>query len=112
MQGKFKELKVPNGPTLKYKLPKDLGNERQWFRTRFYLDQLENTQKLKKSRLPILGLQNMVCLDYDKKDYPTGWTADRLKNALELHSSPSQSAETSKPSSYWTEQFQATSTPS
>lgn len=84
MQGKFKELKVPNGPTLKYKLPKDLGNEKQWFRTRFYLDQLENTQKLKKSRLPILGLQNMVCLDYDKKDYPTGWTSDRLKNALEF----------------------------
>lgn len=83
MQGNFKELKVPNGPTLKYKLPKDLGNQSQWFRTRFYLDQLENTTKLKKNRLPILGLQNMVCLDYDKKDYPTGWTADRLKNALE-----------------------------
>lgn len=83
MQGKFRELKVPNGPTLKYKLPKDLGNQSQWFRTRFYLDQLENTNKLKKNRLPILGLQNMVCLDYDKKDYPTGWTSDRLKNALE-----------------------------
>lgn len=84
MTNKFRELKVPNGPTLKYKLPKDLGNETQWFRTRFFDDQLTNTAKLKKNRLPILGLQNMLCLDFDKKDYPTGWTQDRLYNALEL----------------------------
>jgi DNA-binding Lrp family transcriptional regulator len=80
----FKELKVPNGPTLKYKLPRDLGNQTQWFRTRFYDKQLENTTELSKARLPILGLQNMVCLDFDVKDYPTGWTQDRLHNALEL----------------------------
>lgn len=80
----FKELKVPNGPTLKYKLPRDLGNQTQWFRSRFYEDQLTNTLQLSKSRLPILGLQNMLCLDFDAKDYPTGWTQDRLHNALEL----------------------------
>jgi DNA-binding transcriptional regulator YhcF (GntR family) len=80
----FKELKVPNGPTLKYKLPRDLGNQTQWFRTRFYDKQLENTTELSKARLPILGLQHMVCLDFDVKDYPTGWTQDRLHNALEL----------------------------
>jgi predicted transcriptional regulator len=84
MTNNYRELKVPNGPTLRYKLPKDLGNETQWFRTRFFQDQLTNTAKLKKNRLPILGLQNMLCLDFDKKDYPTGWTQDRLHNALEL----------------------------
>lgn len=80
----FKELKVPNGPTLKYKLPKDFGNQNQWFRTRFYDEQLNNTAKLQKNRLPILGLQNMVCLDFDPKDYPPGWTQSRLQNALEF----------------------------
>jgi len=80
----FKELKVPNGPTLKYKLPRDLGNQTQWFRTRFYNDQLNNTARLQKNRLPILGLQNMLCLDFDAKDYPAGWTAQRLQNALEF----------------------------
>lgn len=80
----FKELKVPNGPTLKYKLPRDLGNQTQWFRTRFYDEQLNNTARLQKNRLPILGLQNMVCLDYDPKDYPAGWNSQRLQNALEL----------------------------
>jgi predicted transcriptional regulator len=84
MTNNFKELKVPNGPTLKYKLPRDLGNQTQWFRTRFFDDQLTSTARLKKSQLPILGLQNMLCLDFDKKDYPTGWTQDRLQNALEL----------------------------
>jgi len=79
----FKELKVPNGPTLKYKLPRDLGNQSQWFRTRFYDKQLENTATLKKSRLPILGLQQMLCLDFDPKDYTAGWTQQRLTNALE-----------------------------
>jgi DNA-binding transcriptional regulator YhcF (GntR family) len=85
MGNNFRELRVPNGPTLTYKLPKDMGSQTKWFRTRFYDKQLENTAKLKKNRLPILGLQNMVCLDYDQKDYPTGWTADRLKNALEYN---------------------------
>ena len=80
----FKELKVPNGPTLRYKLPRDLGNQTQWFRTRFYDKQLESTTQLSKARLPILGLQNMVCLDFDVKDYPAGWTKQRLHNALEL----------------------------
>jgi len=80
----FKELKVPNGPTLKYKLPRDLGNQTQWFRTRFYDKQLENTTALRKDRLPILGLQNMLCLDFDPKDLPAGWTQERLRNALEL----------------------------
>lgn len=80
----FKELKVPNGPTLKYKLPRDLGNQTQWFRTRFYDKQLENTTTLRKDRLPILGLQNMLCLDFDPKDLPAGWTQERLRNALEL----------------------------
>ena len=79
----FKELRVPNGPTLKYKLPRDLGGQSQWFRTRFYEKQLDNTSLLRKDRLPILGLQNMLCLDFDVKDYPTGWTLGRLRNALE-----------------------------
>lgn len=80
-----KKLVLPTtGESLKYKLPQDKG---QPFRTNFYPEQLKSLDRRKKSQLPILMANNtsLVFVDFDPKDYPTGWTKERLQNALELN---------------------------
>jgi len=81
----MKKLVLPKtGETLKYKLPQDKG---QPFRTNFYSEQLKTLERRKKSQLPILMAANssVIFVDFDPKDYPAGWTKERLQNALELN---------------------------
>lgn len=79
-----KKIILPTGEALKYKLPQDKGRP---FRTNFYPEQLEKLGKRKKSQLPILMSSNtsLVFVDFDPKDYPAGWTKERLQNAIEFN---------------------------